>query len=42
MLYTNHKSFKKKIVEGDKSDPNGLDVTFYDDLTSEQETEINE
>lgn len=33
LLWTHHKSYRI-IAEKHSSDPNGLDITFYDDLTS--------
>lgn len=36
LLYTHHKSYRKPVPQ-DQSDPNGMDITFYDDLTSVSE-----
>ncbi len=36
LLYTHHKSFRITVTH-DVTDPNGLDITFYDDLTSVSE-----
>ena len=33
-MYTHHKSFRPNLLHEPRGDPAGLDVTFYDDLTS--------
>ena len=34
LMYTHHKSFRPNLLHEPRGDPAGLDVTFYDDLTS--------
>ena len=34
LMYTHHKSFRPNLLNEPRGDPAGLDVTFYDDLTS--------
>ena len=42
LMYTHHKSFRPNLLHEPRGDPAGLEVTFYDDLTSFESINVEE